>query len=374
MLFVCLSHFVSTAVAPWDNASLSPAQRWFGRMAATVSMIATPTFVSVSGAVVGYLYRTNPAILPVLRRKLIDRGVFLLLIGHLLLGVPAYLQFHRGWQAFQFAEITDVIGVAIIVGPSILIFTSPSARVALGMTLLVISWAATSLWTPNATLGIVTAGYAFGTPREGMLWGFPFIPWLGIYILATVLGERLGACGLASARRRTELLLLHVGATATAIGLSMTVVRHGLRAFAPGFAVAHRATLDFMAAGQKFPPGPGYLLVFGGAGMILLATAFALARAKMWTPVTRPLSAMGRASFFVFILQQYVYYVAVPAIRLSIPMLLPVYYAATIVCFVVAAVLWNSFDANRYLTVGLWRGMPIVNALRSRVRTAPFAR
>src|SRR5438045_8054482 len=91
MLFVCLSHFASTYLAPWDNPSLSPIVQWSGAMAVTISMIASPTFVIVSGIVVGYLYRCNPSGMPSLRRKLIDRCLFPLPLRQWLLSVPAYL-------------------------------------------------------------------------------------------------------------------------------------------------------------------------------------------------------------------------------------------------------------------------------------------
>ena len=45
-----------------------------------------------------------------------------------------------------------------------------------------------------------------------------------------------------------------------------------------------------------------------------------------------------------------------------------------ILLFVGAAGLWNSFDANRYLSVGMWRTIPIIRAFRSRVRTALVVR
>jgi hypothetical protein len=86
------------------------------------------------------------------------------------------------------------------------------------------------------------------------------------------------------------------------------------------------------------------------------------------------LGAIGRASFFVFILQGYVYVLGLPAMGLPYPELWLVYYAASILVFFGAATLWNSFDANRFLSVGLWRTVPLVRAVGARLRTNLVAR
>ena len=373
MLFVCLSHFTGAFLAPWENASLSPVLRWWGRVAVTISMIASPSFVAVSGIVIGYLYRCNPAGMPALRRKLIDRGLFLLLIGHTLLALPAYSQ-QREAHALLFEMITDAIAVAIIIGPSLVLWLSARGRIVVGAAILVLSWCVTYLWVPLGTIALIIERYAFGIVDERTLSGFPFVPWLGIYVLATVLGERVGGYVEASRPRRGDRVLYRVGAIAVGIGAAFSIARHALRALSPELLNAHGTLAGFLAPGRKFPPGPVYLLLFGGAGMILIAKAFSFGRDETRAYLTRPLSTIGRASFFVFILQSYVYYAALPALDLPYPQLWPVYFVATILLFLAAAALWNSLDGNRYLTVGLWRTAPIVRAMRARVRMTLTAR
>ena len=372
MLFVCLSHFASIFLAPWDNPSLSPIVQWSGMLAVDISMMASPTFVSVSGIVVGYLYRCNPQGMPALRRKLIDRGLFLLLVGHGLLAVPSYVQFHRTPGALRFEMITDAIGVAIIIGPSLLMWISARGRIVVGTGLLALAWCVSYLWAPHGTFASIMARYAFGFTDE--LSGFPFIPWLGVYVLATVLGERVGTYARASQPRRGDALFLRVAMISLGIGIAATVARHMVRALTPALMNEHDSLFGFVAASRKFPPGPIYLLLFGGAGMILIAKAFSLSRDDKWAPLTRPLGAIGRASFFVFILQSYVYYIALPPLGLPYPQLWPLYYVTSLLFFLAAAALWNAFDGNRFLTIGLWRTVPIVRAMRSRVRTALAAR
>lgn len=373
MLFVCLSHFAAGFLTPENTPGLSPGMRWCGAMAGTVSMIASPSFIGVSGIVVAYLCRVNPAAMPSLRRKLIDRGLFLLVIGHFLLAFPGYVQQHDT-SAFHFEMITDAIAVLIIVGPSLVMWTSMRARVLIGVALLALSWSVSYLWTPPNHLVLVLARYAFGLSSDTAATGFPFMPWLGVYVLATVLGERMGEQAQSCETRPLTTVLVRPGMIATAVGATITLSRHALLNWAPSFANAHTTMFGFLALGRKFPPGPGYLLVFGGAAMILIAKSFAVARADSWRVVSRPVAAIGRASFFVFILQGYLYVLALPAIGLPYPQLWPVYYAASLVVFFAAASVWNSFDGNRFLTVGLWRTVPLVRAVGARVRTNLVAR
>ena len=374
MLFVCLSHFTGVFLAPWENASLSPVLRSWGKVAVTISMIASPSFVAVSGIVIGYLYRGNPAGMRALRRKLIDRGLFLLLIGHALLAFPAFLQQREALHALRFEMITDAIAIAIIIGPSLVLWLSPRGRIVVGTAILVLSWCATYLWIPGGTVERIIERYAFGMVDEPTLSGFPFVPWLGVYVLATVLGERVGGYVEASRPRQGDRVLYRVGAIALGIGAAFGIARHALRAVSPELLNAHATLAGFLAPGRKFPPGPVYLLLFGGAGMILIAKAFSFGRDETRAYLTRPLSTIGRASFFVFILQDYVYYAALPALDLPYPQLWPMYFVATILLFLAAAALWNSLDGNRYLTVGLWRTAPMMRAMRARARTTLAAR
>ena len=372
MSFVCLSHFAAAYLSTEMNPSLPPSMQRVGAIAGTVSMIASPSFIAVSGIVVAYLYRTNPGGMSALRRKLIDRGLFLLVVGHVLLALPSYIRMHS-LAPFRFEMITDAIAVLIIVGPSLVVSTSSKARLAIGASILMLSWIVSYLIVPQNTVGLVITGYAFGVPSDTTTWGFPFFPWLGVYLLATVLGERLAA-EAQSESRSAQKLLVHVGVAAMGGGAAITVARHVVRALAPAIEHNHSVLFGFLAAGRKFPPGPVYLMLFGGAGLILVSKAFAIAREGAWSVLTRPLSAIGRASFFVFIVQGYVYYLALPAIDLPHPALWPAYYLLSLLFFLAAATIWNSFDGNRYLTVGLWRTVPIVKAVHARVRTALAAR
>src|SRR4051812_29399227 len=113
MLFVFLSHF--TAAYFWPDGPFEVAS-----YLATASMVASPTFVVVSGMVIGFLAVTDPPGFPTLRIKLLDRGLFVLIVGHFLLVLTTRSGFADLGHAYRTSFITDAIAVAIIVGPWLL--------------------------------------------------------------------------------------------------------------------------------------------------------------------------------------------------------------------------------------------------------------
>jgi hypothetical protein len=369
MLFVCLSHFCAVYLTPWDEARFPPLLRRSGALAIFISMVATPAFITISAIVVGYVFTVSPGSRSALRRKLIDRGLFLIFVGHLLQAVPWLIQRHDFVQSVTYVFITDVIGVSIIIGPSLVIWMSPRARQYLGILLLVFSWATLALRDPSIHAESLILKYAFGHPDNGQTPGFPFIPWFGVYILATTLGERIGAAARQGNTLLVRKILLCVGLSAFLGGVLIRALVHVLRGIAPAaFAPASQLS-RLLALEQKFPPGPVYMLFFGGAVMLIMELSFTLSRSDAWRPLTRPLAAIGRGSFFVFIIQAYLYYLILPVLELPHPRLWPLYYSVSVGVFLLAATLFNAVNGNRFLTVGLWRTWPLLRSFRTRIRT-----
>jgi hypothetical protein len=366
MLFVCLSHFSGNYLASSLDGGVSSTLRRSVWVATTVSMIASPTFVAVSALVVGYLYRVHPAGMSELRRKLIDRGLFLLLVGHIL-QAPVYAESGRMSDGIRLVFITDVIGLAVIIGPTLMMRTVAATRLIAGATLITSDWLATLFWVPGTDMGRFLARYAFGLVDSGGTFiAFAPVPWLGTYLLMTVVGERFGEQARQRGFDNNESTLTRLGASLMATGAAFAIARFVLRVVAPTFVVGH-GDLSLWSVSHKYPPGPVYLLFFGGAGLMLIASAFALSRIASFNYVTRPIAVLGRASFFVFILQGYLYYLLLPSLHLPYPSLWPFYYAITILLLVGAGAAWDHFDGNRYLSVGLWQAMPLARAARARI-------
>lgn len=365
MLFVCLSHFSGNYLATSVNEAASSALTRSVWVAETVSMVASPTFVAVSALVVGYLYRAYPAGMPALRRKLIDRGLFLLLIGHII-QTPAYTQSGKLSVGVRVLFITDVIALAIIIGPALMMRTAAATRLLGGAALIAGSSLATAFWVPGTDVGHLVARYAFGVvDSTGGFVGFPPVPWLGVYLLMTVVGERLGEHARAREFNESESVLTRIGAALMATGAVFAIARSVLRVVAPAFVAGHDG-LSLWSVSHKFPPGPVYLAFFGGAGLMLISRAFAISRVSSFAYLTRPIATLGRASFFVFVLQGYLYYLVLPPLRLPYPHLWPGYYVVTILLLVGAASIWDHVDGNRYLSVGLWHAMPFARSVRAR--------
>lgn len=366
MLFVCLSHFVAVYLAPWNNASLSPLLSWYGQTAIEISMIATPIFVGVSGMLVAYLYCTRPFGMNALRRKLIDRGLFLIIVGHVLQAIPRYVMLHGELlRSLNFVFITDVIGLTILIGPALLVWMSARARLVTGTTLLVLTWGAAA-WNTHGALTSLEP-YAFGGLDPSANVGFPFVPWFGVYLVATVVGEVFGRHAASGEFDRGANSLLVTGLIAFLSGVGIRCAVHATRRFAPALLSKHGILDALLAIDLKFPPGPTYLLLFGGAGLAVVWVAFRVARAPALARLSSMIAALGRASFFVFIIQGYVYYIVLPALPVGLRAIWPVYYVITVVPFFIAARIWNSFGGNRYLSVGVWRLTPILRAFRARV-------
>jgi hypothetical protein len=81
----------------------------------SIGLVASPTFLLLSGAICGHLATSSPESDENYRWRLIDRGSFLLLFAHLALGlVPST------WETLSRAigesfYITDAVGVGLIV-------------------------------------------------------------------------------------------------------------------------------------------------------------------------------------------------------------------------------------------------------------------
>ena len=132
--------------------------------------------------------------------------------------------------------------------------TSSRARLHAGVLVMMVSWVAAAVRSPTGVFAGEAWRYLFGRTSAPTFTGFPLIPWLGVYLLATVLGERLAKHARTPDAGRDESLLLRLGAGAMAFGLTITIVRHALRAYAPTLVT--------------------------GAGLILIAKSFSFARSE----------------------------------------------------------------------------------------------
>jgi hypothetical protein len=104
---------------------------------------------------------------------------------------------------------------------------------------------------------------------------------------------------------------------------------------------------------QKLPPGPAYLLCFGGLGLLLVRWALITEDARRTPRLLQWLAMLGRTSLFVFLLEELVYVGGLSLLRLPYTPLWPAYFLVTVAIIAGAANTWNDRGLMRWMTVGL---------------------
>ena len=354
MVLVCLSHFVSSA-PPSAAAEMG--------ILMTISMVASPTFMLMSGITLGMLHATLGPSFGRLRIRLIDRGVFLLTAGHLaVLGAFVIIP---GWEArdLQRTFITDAIGVAVILGALLVGQLSPRVRLILSICLYTVSWSISFLWEPAPGAMRVVKDIITGPgTAAALVSSFPLLPWFAVHLGATAVGEWTGRQLMTHQARAVAARWMLRGA----IAIAAAVVLKGIYMLTrPAIAGSlwdnlYALTTPF----TKRPPGLVYLLFFGGVGMMLTGGIVSIAGAAAATRAIRVLAALGQASLFIFVAQFYVYRAFLPLAPGLYGGAWPVTFALTIGLLWMLARWWTANVGNGVLTVG-------ITYLVQRYRTAP---
>lgn len=303
MLGVVLAHSAEY-IAPGTYLGLSSALVTFG-------MFATPTFLLLSGTVCGYLRENNAGDPRRFRLTILGRGLFLLTLGHLVLGLTHWL-----WQPFSYAMwqsvyITDAVGVGLTIAAFLPRQASPRQLILAGIALLILSWSVTLTLAPASEATIYLLRMLVGlnidaASQQG--WVVPVIPYLGIFLIG------MGG-GIEYARRVANGQDLYsIGKFCLRIGVACVTIACLTKltwlVAKPHASLASRPMFHFLTEPRnKIPPGPAYVLAFGGMGVILAGFVFLRHRALKW--LTSAGAVVGQASFLIFVLQYWV--ISVPA-------------------------------------------------------------
>jgi uncharacterized membrane protein len=330
MAFVCLSHFGSTYFAESD-----PRARWLQ----WIGMIATPTFVILSGIVVGDRMGGAAARLSGNRRWLVDRGLFLIVAGHPLIFLA--LVANGAGSPLRWVFVTDVIGLCLLLAP-LFLRLRPPWRVAGGLAILAVNWAIVPLRpAPGWPLALKEFLVGALVLRE-FEHVFPVLPWLGVFLVATALGERV-----ANVRRTGD-------AAVARFVWRMAFAALGAAAIARAAALFPRhPALVWLAHLKKLPPSPVYVAFFAGAGLVMLAAFIELERHDR-LPTLRGVAALiGRNSLVVFIAQFYVYFTATVLLHPPVSDAWPIWFLVSLAPVLAVALVSDRVGANRHFTVGL---------------------
>lgn len=369
MLFVCLSHFAGTYLFQTGAEDV-------GAQLAVVGMIASPTFVAVSGLVAGFLSVTDPRGYTHVRRKLLDRGVFLLLIGHAVLAVTDLPDGGGALHAYRIGFITDAIAVAVMIGPWLVVKLTPRARLLLATAVFLATWLVVVAWHPGTTGTTLFKHYVIGITDpddKGLPFPvYPVLPWASLYLAATLLGERVGGRYLANDRPGANWLLIRVGLISLGCAMFVRLLTLLTKREAPVLITNYPNLATFLSAYQKFPPGPVYIAFFGGAGMLLVAGVLELERRAMLKIFIDQLREMGQASLFVYVGQFYLYAVLLRELHLPYTRWWPLLFIVSVIPLARGAAAWNKREGNRFLTVGITSILER-RARRKREQTKQFA-
>jgi Heparan-alpha-glucosaminide N-acetyltransferase, catalytic len=343
MILVCLSHIKQHFV---DSA---PALTF---AITAVTRIATPTFLLLSGFVIGYLLHSTSN--PRIGLTLVDRGLFLMLIAHLL-GLSELLQIGVGPWLLD-VGIVDVVGLALCV--AVLVRNaSATALLLYGASLAFLSWPIAMIWSPAPGLPQVLGTMLFGisgapTPRGEVA----IVPYLGLFLVGMGLSARSHAALVSRDAAALARRFLRVGLTAVTIvivGILLWRTFRDVLVLEPDLQQLVRQTIY---PRSKWPPSPAYLLFYGGAGLLMACMLLEMERRHIGRPIVAATALLGRASLMCFVVQDW--------LLLLLPVLLGfdqldslvfwfAYLAAVLGVLFFLSWRWDKVRGNRFLSIGL---------------------
>lgn len=356
MLLVCVAHFLDIFFyAP----KMTPPDAWWVDLVMMVCRSAAPTFFVVSGVLLGYQAEIRGAQFGVFRLHLFDRALFLATIGHLLiaLSMTARVGFAR---AVTTAYVTDTLAFCVIIGALLASAMGWRLRLLLGIGLSMGNWLAWVFWVPEEPFWQIFKNAAVGpTSPDQIFWWFPLAPWLGVYLAGSAFGSGLAkndADGLRPFRRRF-----------IAVALAMVAAAVGVKAASMLWASLSGAPLPLwiyqeVSPFQKYPPGPFYVLFYGGIALLLLKVLRTGNQPSWFRQCVSLMEPIGRSALPVFVALYFVYYTVLYVLISGEDVahasaVAAVFLPLSLVSLWGFAMLCQRYRVSRYLTTGLPRIM-----------------
>jgi uncharacterized membrane protein len=340
MVLVWISHF--GAVYFRGAPALAPA-----RAIAIATRVASPTFVTVSGMLLGWLAsgdrrgRLGP--------RFVDRALILLLVAHPVIWAAHIAWAHGPGAALRTEFITDTLAACLLVAPLVVARVGRIARLAASVVGFVGCWVVIARYDAAAPSALRELLVGALEPRV-LEYVFPVLPWLSVFIAATALGEALERLHRERLGDAARLAWWTSGVLASVAIAGAAVHR----------AVAPRTVLWAMTMlGQKSPPGPVYVAAYGAAGLALFAAFVELERRRRDSAFGRVLALVGRNSLFAFGAQYFVYYTALALLHPAISRAWMLWLPVSIVVLLGAVAAWDAIGGNRWLTFGVGALPPV---------------
>jgi uncharacterized membrane protein len=343
MLLVCTAHFIDV------YATTTFRDDPFFHYLFIACKMATPSFVLVSGIVLGHLSSTKHEGFAQRRVHLLDRALFVIIAGHFLVAAT-FVPKEGLLGALARGYVTDTIGLCVLGGLLVLRYVKmPSTRLGLGLLMYVLGWVGWNTWHPDHPLLVILRGILLGPDdNHGVVFYFPLLSWFGLYLIGTHIGGWLGTF------ERPQLF--HAGKRLIWISSLMVCSAIAGKFILVTVDVSRSLYLPFFSY-SKVPPGPFYVLTFGGAALFLLGTLLLLSRSVQTGAVLRLAERMGRNSLSLYLTQSFLCYIAcylfmshiyAPPFSLALLLLM-----VSLVGMMWVSGIYERFRLNRIWTVGL---------------------
>lgn len=352
MVLVCLSHFASVYSR---SSGFDLGWIYYATMAAA------PTFMILSGILLGYFYVIKRESFQSVIWDFLDRGFFILFVARLLI-LLAFVPRDGFIGSFRNVFITDAIAFNIIVGPMLVSRLNRPSRLGLACICWAASWIIMISWNPASfSWEFVKEGF-FGEWLDphihALNFTFPVAPWFGLYLVGTVIGETLGdrlRAGKTDTVARFLMLggLFNVASSLAAKTVFLVGKKYMLWSIFTTF-LAYALT----SPTQKSPPSLAYFCFYGGCGTTIIGLSLYLERSNLFPSFARLTALVGRNSLLVFVGQYYIYYVFFHFMNLGYSAFWPIYFFLSMVCVVALALVGDVGNLNKYFKVPAHRFRP----------------
>ena len=356
MLFSCLAHFA------WWIHEVYPD---IGATLSGIGMVATPTFLMLSGAMVGMLCATASQNGMDLRSQLFNRGLFLLTVGHFLIALSEAHLTGQFWRTMRGVTVVDSIGICTLTAA---FFTTELAnrdlcvRIArIGALVLGLAWLANVLWTPSTPAAQMLQNVLIGGNLNRLEFSghTPLLQYLAIYSIGLPLGHFFASYVRREiSLRAVAVRLATIGALLASVGVVLRLIRYlfeNTAAFQnPAIELSFKVT-------EKIPPSPAYLLFFAGCGLMLIGTLFRIAESERSgsRAMLEWVAVIGRASLFVFVLQYFLFWTLPDLVNIHPGRFAAGLFIGNVLLVRLFAGVWGRVRGNRWMTFGIkLRGEP----------------
>jgi len=344
MLLVCVSH------VRIHFAEIAPTLYF---VLTSITRIATPTFLLLSGFVAAFVLSKPDRRI---RLTLIDRGLFVLIAGHLLLNLDELRVVNPQDWIFGRVTVTDAIAICLMCAVA-LHRLSAKALATVGVCLGLISFPISMTLSFDSPVARYVGAALFDLQSEASpLIDAAIAPYLGVFLIGMALSKHsLAALRTGDFEHVARYL---VRSAAIALGV-VAVAIVGWIAFKSSVA-SETDTMSLVRNAidprMKLPPSPGYLLFYCGCGLLVTACCLTGRPRTLMQPLIAWASTLGRASLMCFVVQDWLLLLIPSVFQFedfdSIAFWL-LYLCCAIFVLHWIAHKWDANRCNRYLSVGL---------------------